>query len=83
MILRGLRTLLDIIKLLILMLHKCFKRFTFCEIINKKIKKIMSTNECIEIPQGLEITSKTKDLHNKEFMVKLKVQLNKMKYTKY
>lgn len=35
----------------------------------------MATNESIEIPEGLEISSKTKDQYkNNVFMVKLKVR---------
>lgn len=37
----------------------------------------MSTNECIQIPEGLQIDSTTKELHNTEFMVQLKVNFFK------
>ena len=36
----------------------------------------MATNESIEIPEGLEISSKNKDQYKDIFLVKIKVRLS-------
>lgn len=38
------------------------------------LKKIMSKNECIQLPEGVDISSQKKDSYKDVFTVKLKVK---------
>lgn len=38
------------------------------------LKKIMSKNECIQLPEGVDISSQKKDSYKDVFTVKLKVE---------